>query len=74
MAFADLVAASFSRTVTCFDALGVGDKGFIAVLLDYSGIDRVRFASCWISETKKQSNVGRENTDNGPLLLDKGQG
>jgi hypothetical protein len=38
---------AFSRTATSFDKLGVEDESFIAMLLDYSGVDRVRFASSW---------------------------
>jgi hypothetical protein len=35
------------NAVTSFDGLGMEDKSFIAMLLDYSGVDRARFASCW---------------------------
>ena len=65
---------SFSPAVTSFDALAVEDKAFTAVLLDYSGVDRIRFASSWITGSEKRANVGRENTDNGPLFSDKGEG
>jgi hypothetical protein len=37
---------SFSNTIVSFDELTMEDKAFIAMLLDYSGVDRVRFASC----------------------------
>jgi hypothetical protein len=57
----------FSRTINSFDALGVEEKAFIAVLLDYSGVDRARFASCWTGEAKRQ----RESADDGPLFSSK---
>jgi hypothetical protein len=38
---------AFLNAVTSFDGLGMEDKSFIAMLLDYSGVDRARFASCW---------------------------
>jgi hypothetical protein len=59
---------SFSQVVTPFDALGIEDKAFIATLLDYSGVDRSRFASCWSAETKKPRDIARANTDDGPLF------
>jgi hypothetical protein len=40
---------SHSNAVTSFDFLSTAEKAFVAVLLDYSNIDRVRFASCWNS-------------------------
>jgi hypothetical protein len=40
-----LEQAALSRRITPFDGLGVDEKSFIAVLLDFSGVDRVRFAS-----------------------------
>jgi hypothetical protein len=46
---------SFSNSVTSFDALSVEDKSFIAMLLDYSRVDRVRFASCWNAQSEKQT-------------------
>ena len=39
---------AFLNAVTSFEyGLGMEDKSFIAMLLDYSGVDRARFASCW---------------------------
>jgi hypothetical protein len=38
---------AFLNTVTSFDTLGLENKSFVAMLLDYSGVDRARFASCW---------------------------
>ncbi len=38
---------AFLNAVTSFDELGMDDKSFMAMLLDYSGVDRARFASCW---------------------------
>jgi hypothetical protein len=38
---------AFLNAVTSFDGLRMEDKSFIAMLLDYSGVDRARFASCW---------------------------
>ena len=38
---------AFLNVATSFDELGMEDKSFIAMLLDYSGVDRARFASCW---------------------------
>jgi hypothetical protein len=63
---------SFSRVVTSFDALGIEDKAFIAMLLDYNGADRSRFASCWAAEAKRHRDI--ENTDDGPLFSDKRYG
>jgi hypothetical protein len=65
---------SFSRRLTPFDALGIEDKAFIAILLDYNGIDRNRFASCWSGEVSKHADVEGENTDDGPLFADKRSG
>jgi hypothetical protein len=55
-----------SRAVNPFDALIVEDKSFVAMLLDYSGIDRKRFASVWIA--KGPNEALRENSSDGPLF------
>ncbi len=38
---------AFLNAVNSFDGLCTENKSFIAMLLDYSGVDRARFASCW---------------------------
>jgi len=38
---------AFLNVITSFDGLVLEYKSFIAILLDYSGVDRARFASCW---------------------------
>jgi hypothetical protein len=65
---------SFSRVLTSFDALGIEDKAFIAMLLDYNGVDRSRFASCWSAEVKKHRDIERANPEDGPLFSDKRYG
>ncbi len=37
--------AAFLRTIIPFDTLGIEEKAFVAVLLDFAGIERARFAS-----------------------------
>lgn len=56
---------SFLNAVTSFDGLGMEDKSFIAMLLDYSGVDRARFASCWSAPPIM---VGPRATNDGPLF------
>jgi hypothetical protein len=62
---------AFARQPFSFDALGMEVKAYVAVLLDYCGIDRVRFASNLSGSAN--SHVRREKTDNkqldsGPLF------
>jgi len=52
-----LEQAAFSRKITPFDGLSVEEKAFVAVLLDFSGIDRVRFASSQTLATDRSAAV-----------------
>jgi hypothetical protein len=56
---------AFLNAVTSFDGLRVEDKSFIAMLLDYSGVDRARFASCWSAPPIL---LERRATGDGPLF------
>jgi hypothetical protein len=56
---------AFLNAVTSFDGLGMEDKSFIAMLLDYSGVDRARFASCWSAPPIM---VEPRATNDGPLF------
>jgi hypothetical protein len=56
---------AFLNAVNSFDGLGMGDKSFIAMLLDYAGIDRTRFASCWSAPPIM---VDPQATNDGPLF------
>jgi hypothetical protein len=60
---------AFLNAVTSFDGLGLENKSFIAILLDYSGVDRARFASCWSAApvmVAPRATVGQlEPTDRG---------
>jgi hypothetical protein len=56
---------AFLNAVTSFDGLRMEDKSFIAMLLDYSGIDRARFASCWSAPPIMAE---PRATNDGPLL------
>ena len=66
----------FSRNATPFDVLNAEDKGFVGMLADYSGIDRVRYASSLNTETGLRSTSTIENTDDGSLFesISKNQG
>jgi hypothetical protein len=63
-----------SRVLTSFDFLGADEKAFTAVLLDYTGVDRSRFASCWAANPDKQVDQSRErqseskSSKDGPLF------
>jgi hypothetical protein len=48
---------SMSKVPKSFDALEADEKSFTAVLLDYTGVDRTRFASCWKPARKKGTGV-----------------
>jgi hypothetical protein len=56
---------AFLNAVTSFDGLRVEEKSFIAMLLDYSGVDRARFASCW---SARPISLERRATGDGPLF------
>mgnify|MGYP001603490714 CR=1 FL=1 len=43
----ELEAACYGCTVPPFDFLGVQTKSMVGALLDYSGVDRQRFANAW---------------------------
>lgn len=47
----DLEMESYSLSVTSFDYLNNASKAMLGALLDYSGVDRQRFATAWISST-----------------------
>jgi hypothetical protein len=62
---------AFLTSVMSFDNLRVEEKAFIGVLLDYSGVDRVRFASCWNTIPQaQQPDPLSENAAIGPLFSD----
>jgi hypothetical protein len=44
--------SAFSRVLPSFDTLGTDEKSFVAALLDFSGVDRSRFADAWKSSPK----------------------
>ena len=56
---------AFLKIIVSFDALRLEDKSFIATLLDYSGVDRARFASCW---NAPPTTVEPRATNDGPLF------
>jgi hypothetical protein len=56
---------AFLNAVTSFDGLGMEDKSFIAMLLDYSGVDRARFACGW---SAPPITVDPRTTNDGPLF------
>jgi hypothetical protein len=58
--------AAFSRELPSFDGLGAEERSFIAVLLDFGGLDRTRFANCWTSRVKAGS--ADALTNDGPLF------
>jgi hypothetical protein len=69
---------AMSRVLTPFDRLGTDEKAFAAVLLDYTGLDRNRFASSWLANPGKQVDPSREaqgasqeTPNNGPLFSQK---
>jgi hypothetical protein len=68
---------AMSKALTAFDALGVDEKAFVAALLDFTGVDRARFASCWVSSGKQRlrmtQNVSAslETKNDGPLFSPK---
>jgi hypothetical protein len=47
---------SMSKALKPFDLLEFGEKAFVAALLDYAGVDRSRYASCWHSAFEQESN------------------
>jgi hypothetical protein len=64
---------AMSQTLTSFDSLSGEDKAFIAMLLDYSAIDRNKFAVSWTAGADRQSEILSENSNDGPLFAQKGQ-
>jgi hypothetical protein len=46
---------SMSKALKPFDLLEFGEKAFVAALLDYAGVDRNRYASCWHSALEQES-------------------
>lgn len=43
----ELEMAAYNSELPCFDLLGSATKSMLGALLDYSGVDRERFASAW---------------------------
>jgi hypothetical protein len=43
----DLEAAAYSINLTTFDELSLDARSFLGAVLDFVGIERVRFAKCW---------------------------
>ena len=67
---------AMSKVLVPFDDLQPEGKAFVAVLLDYTGVDRIRFASCWIGSGKhkdrsretQEVSASPEVQNDGPLF------
>lgn len=61
----------FSKSVVPFDSLRIEEKTFVAVLLDFSSIDRFRFASSWNLVNREENKIEsprQDKSNDGPLF------
>jgi hypothetical protein len=63
---------AFSKALPPFDSLGAEEKSFVAALLDFSGVDRSRFADAWKSAT--HTAPVKAGVEAGPLFTAPTQG
>ncbi len=59
---------AFSRMLPSFDFLDAEAKSLIAVLLDFVGVDRSRFANSWISKANSKDGMIDPPANDGPLF------
>jgi hypothetical protein len=65
---------AFQHIVPPFDLLSFEEKSFVAVLLDYSGFNRAKFASSWGDGERERSSdprKGQPQPEAGPLFSEK---
>lgn len=59
---------AFSKSLTSFDSLDADEKSLLGVLLDFTAVDRAKFASAWTTARGEQKNSDDAKADAGPLF------
>ena len=59
---------AFSKSLPAFDGLGLDEKSLLGALLDFTAVDRSKFASAWTKALPAQAANNAAQADVGPLF------